>query len=116
MPVVSDDAIAESRQLTVKQLATRLAVMPTDIIKALLKRGIMATLNQQLDDAIVGELTAFFRADDTDDTGDGEIQGGGVPRPRPTPGQPGTIAVPLEEYGDDGVCSPDSYKPFVADH
>jgi translation initiation factor IF-2 len=35
--------------LTVKELAERMALTPVDIIKALMKNGIMATINQELD-------------------------------------------------------------------
>src|SRR5437868_4973715 len=35
--------------LTVKELAERMSLTPVDIIKALMKNGIMATINQELD-------------------------------------------------------------------
>src|SRR5579872_2570084 len=35
--------------LTVKELADRMSLTPVDIIKALMKNGIMATINQELD-------------------------------------------------------------------
>ena len=42
--------------LTVKQLATKLAARPNDLIKILMKKNIFATLNQSLPDDIVFEI------------------------------------------------------------
>ena len=42
--------------LTVKQLAAKLNIRPNDLIKSLMKKGIFATINQNLADELVSEI------------------------------------------------------------
>jgi translation initiation factor IF-2 len=44
--------------LTTKQLATRLNTKPNDLIKILMKKGVFATLNQNLPDEVVSEIAS----------------------------------------------------------
>jgi translation initiation factor IF-2 len=48
--------------ITVKELAEKLEVKAKDLIKALLDRGMLATINQSLDPKLAGELAETFNA------------------------------------------------------
>ncbi|MEE9500308.1 MAG: translation initiation factor IF-2 [Candidatus Omnitrophota bacterium] len=46
--------------LTIKQLATKLNAKPNDLIKILMKKGIFATLNQNLTDEVIFEIAGEY--------------------------------------------------------
>ena len=48
-PVANAKSTELPRALTVKELAERLKVSPVDIIKELMKNGVMASINQVID-------------------------------------------------------------------
>ncbi|HKZ52074.1 MAG TPA: translation initiation factor IF-2 [Candidatus Acidoferrales bacterium] len=48
--------------ITVKELAEKLEVRAKDLIKALLDRGMLATINQSLDTKLAGEIAEAFNA------------------------------------------------------
>ena len=96
--------MTESPGLTVAAVAARFRVSPVVVIKALMKRGVMATVQQELDSATVTDLVAILGSGDE---GGEEINGAGVPRPRPSPGLTGSAAVPLPDRDDSEGHPPD---------
>ncbi|HXE75962.1 MAG TPA: translation initiation factor IF-2, partial [Candidatus Xenobia bacterium] len=63
-PVVQREpiAITITEGMTVKELAEKIGIRARDLIKALLDRGIMATINQTLDTQLATELARSFNA------------------------------------------------------
>jgi translation initiation factor IF-2 len=54
--------ITVTEGITVKELAEKLEVRAKDVIKSLLNRGILATINQSLDTKLASELAELFKA------------------------------------------------------
>ena len=59
-PLAPKKALEADLPLTTKQLATKLNAKPNDLIKILMKRGIFATLNQNLTDKVVFEIAGEY--------------------------------------------------------
>ncbi len=87
-PIVHDVAVPET--ISVADLAQKMAVKGVEVVKVLLKNGIMATINQVLDQdtaAIVveemGHKARLVREADIEEglLGEGEVAGDRVPRP-----------------------------------
>ncbi len=59
-PPAPKKALEADLPLTTKQLATKLNAKPNDLIKILMKKGIFATLNQNLADEVVFEIAGEY--------------------------------------------------------
>ena len=70
-PVANTKTTELPRALTVKELAERLKVSPVDIIKELMKNGVMASINQVIDYDTAAIVASDFGYDATEeDIGD----------------------------------------------
>src|SRR5689334_1667997 len=81
MVVENTKSVELPRAITVKELADRLRVSPVDIIKELMKNGVMASINQVIDFDTAAIVASDFGFEASEEAS-GDV--GEVPPERPT--------------------------------